>query len=96
MSDIYAHFPSMLQAFDDIQASAGAIDTQLTDLGIYLDQLQPHWDSQSQDAYAAQRQQWQTSATDLNLWLGKLATALSDATDAYQLGEAQLIRIWEG
>ena len=98
MSDgtINVKFASLAAGEDALNSGVTNLQSKLTTLEAQLQPLVRSWSGDAQTAYLAQKQKWDTAASDLHQLLATIKNALADAHQNYRGADGAVMRGWEG
>ncbi|MER6303419.1 WXG100 family type VII secretion target [Kitasatospora sp. NPDC001539] len=95
MSDhILVNFQTVHHAAEEVKASAGRIDTMLSDLKKDVARIAQSWQGKAQEGYHAQQVKWDSAASNLKETCSKIASSLESAAQSYKQTEDANAKLW--
>ena len=91
---ILVSFSTISNAASEVRATAGRIESQLSDLKAGVQRIAASWEGKAQEGYQARQAEWDRSAADLHSVLTQIAGALDNAAQNYQATENKNASIW--
>jgi WXG100 family type VII secretion target len=93
-SHILVNFSTISNAASEVRATAGRVESQLSDLKAGVQRIAASWEGKAQEGYQARQAEWDRSAADLHSVLTQIASALDNAAQNYQATENKNASIW--
>ncbi|HEY3631327.1 MAG TPA: WXG100 family type VII secretion target [Jatrophihabitantaceae bacterium] len=95
MGEISVNFGALQQGHAGIAQTYSRLTGTLEELESNLSGMIQSWSGQAQEAYLANKQQWDQAAANLATVLNQIAGAVSDAHDNYRAAENTALGNWK-